>query len=117
MHVDLNRYSRVETASAPNGLALVRNLNDKILPRRVVRHNEQSEKWRMNGSKTRLRSQILADLEVKSIAVHQGHATWMKGGLVPVRHATTKDKEGNPCTTIVAQQERWRRHFTKVLNI
>jgi hypothetical protein len=41
--------------------------------------------------------------------VHQGYAarqTWTR----------TVDEEGNPCTTVEAQQQRWRRHFTKILN-
>ena len=28
-----------------------------------------------------------------------------------------KDEEGNLCTTPVSQQQRWRQHFTKVLNV
>ena len=40
----LEPYSRGETTSTPNGLPLVGNLIDKILPRHVVRHDEQSEK-------------------------------------------------------------------------
>ena len=32
-------------------------------------------------------------------------------GLVPVRSAVVQDENGN------AQQERWRRHFSKILNI
>ena len=38
-------------------------------------------------------------------------------GLVPARLATVVDEEGNACTTVEAQQQRWRRHFTKILNI
>ena len=38
-------------------------------------------------------------------------------GLVPSRLATVVDEEGNPCTTVEAQQQRWRRHFTNILNI
>ena len=38
-------------------------------------------------------------------------------GLVPSRLATVVDDEGNPCSTLVAQQQQWRRHFTKILNI
>ncbi len=37
-------------------------------------------------------------------------------GLVPVRTAAVKDEDGNVCTTSVAQQQRWRRYFTKILN-
>ena len=37
-------------------------------------------------------------------------------GLVPSRSATIKDENGNPCTTPSAQQQRWQRHFTNVLN-
>ena len=38
-------------------------------------------------------------------------------GLVPVRSAVVQDENGNSCTTTEAQQERWRRHFSKILNI
>ena len=38
-------------------------------------------------------------------------------GLVPSRLTTVVDEEGNPCTTPEAQQERWRRHFCKILNV
>lgn len=38
-------------------------------------------------------------------------------GLVPVRTATVKDEDSNTCTKMEAKQERWRRHFTKILNI
>ena len=44
--------------------------------------------------------------------IQRGHR-----GLVPIRHATIKDEEGNPSTTTTAQKERWRRHFAKILNI
>ena len=33
-------------------------------------------------------------------------------GLIPSRLATVVDEEGNPCTIVEAQQQRWRRHFT-----
>ena len=38
-------------------------------------------------------------------------------GLVPVKCACVRDEEGNMCNTPKEQQERWRRHFAKVLNI
>ena len=39
-------------------------------------------------------------------------------GLVPSRLTTVVDEEGNPCTTVEAQQQRWRRHLnTNILNI
>lgn len=38
-------------------------------------------------------------------------------GLVPSRLATAVDEEGNPCTTVEAQQLQWRRHFINILNI
>ena len=40
-----------------------------------------------------------------------------KRGMVPVRRATVKDEDGQLCTTVQEQQERWRRHFSKVLNV
>ena len=37
-------------------------------------------------------------------------------GLVPVRSGTIKDELGNPCTSAEEREQRWRRHFTGVLN-
>ena len=37
--------------------------------------------------------------------------------MVPVRTAMVRDKDGNECTSAEAQQERWKRHYTKILNI
>ena len=42
---------------------------------------------------------------------------YARRGLVPSRLATVVDDEGNPCSTLVAQQQQWRRHFTRILNI
>ena len=38
-------------------------------------------------------------------------------GLVPTRCVTIKDESGSQCTTTQAQQQMWRRHFMKVLNV
>ena len=38
-------------------------------------------------------------------------------GLVPVTTAVVKDEDGNTCNTPEMQQQRWRRHFTKILNL
>ena len=38
-------------------------------------------------------------------------------GMVPVRVTTVRDEHGNSCVTPDAQSQRWKRHFTKVLNI
>ena len=38
-------------------------------------------------------------------------------GLVPVRTAAVKYEDGNLCNTPELQQQRWRRHFTKILNL
>ena len=38
-------------------------------------------------------------------------------GLVPMRSATIGDDKENLCTTPDEQQQQWRRHFTRVLNI
>ena len=38
-------------------------------------------------------------------------------GLVPRRSGNIKNEEGHPCITVEETQRRWRRHFTKVLNI
>ena len=38
-------------------------------------------------------------------------------GLVPVRSMAVKDEEGCLCHTPEEQQERWRRHFTSILNV
>ena len=56
---------------------------------------------------------------------HGGKVVWScirdmqrgRRGLVPVKMASVKDEEGNPCKTLEEQQERWRRHFHKILNI
>lgn len=49
--------------------------------------------------------------------MHKRYAVWQTRGLVPSRLATVINEEGKPCTTVVAQQQQWRRHFTKILNI
>ena len=38
-------------------------------------------------------------------------------GLIPTRCITIRDEEGNPCTSTESQEERWRRHFSNVLNV
>ena len=38
-------------------------------------------------------------------------------GLIPSRLGTILDEEGNVCVTTDSQKQRWRRHFTKVLNL
>ncbi len=38
-------------------------------------------------------------------------------GLAPMRVTIVKDEDGNPCTTPDSQQQRWQRHFEKVLNV
>lgn len=56
---------------------------------------------------------------------HGGKVVWKcirnmqrgRGGLVPLKTANVVDEEGNTCSTSQQQEERWRRHFTKVLNI
>lgn len=55
---------------------------------------------------------------------HGGKVVWScirdlqrgRRGLVPVRTAIVKDEDGNPCKTPEQQQQRWRRHFDKLLN-
>ena len=37
--------------------------------------------------------------------------------VVPVRTAAVKDEDGNMCNTPEMQQQRWRRHFTKIMNL
>ena len=51
-----------------------------------------------------------------SVAMHQDIQRGRRG-LVPVRSAVVQDENGNSCTTTEAQKERWRRHFSKILNI
>ena len=56
---------------------------------------------------------------------HSGKLVWRciraiqrgRCGLVPVRASMVKDENGNVCSTLEAQRERWRRHFTKILNL
>ena len=38
-------------------------------------------------------------------------------GLVPVRSAVVRGEEGNTCSTPEQQQQRWRSHFSRTLNI
>ena len=38
-------------------------------------------------------------------------------GLVPSKAITISDESGKPYSTPVSQQQHWRRHFTKVLNV
>ena len=38
-------------------------------------------------------------------------------GLIPLKTTQVNDENGNICSTPQQQQERWRRHFSKVLNI
>ena len=38
-------------------------------------------------------------------------------GLIPQRTAVVRDEEGRVCDTPESQQQRWREHFTKVLNL
>ena len=38
-------------------------------------------------------------------------------GLVQSRLSTIVDECNNPCTTLEDQQQRWRRHFTKILTV
>ena len=38
-------------------------------------------------------------------------------GLVPSKVITISDESGEPCSTPASQQQCWRRHFTKVLNV
>ena len=38
-------------------------------------------------------------------------------GLLPSVAVTINDENGNPCTSPSAQQQRWRRHFSRVLNM
>ena len=47
----------------------------------------------------------------------QGYPEREERAIVPVRSAVVQDENGNSCTTTEAQQERWRRHFSKILNI
>ena len=38
-------------------------------------------------------------------------------GLVPSTTGCVRDEDGNKCTLLSEQHQRWRRHFTKVLNV
>ena len=38
-------------------------------------------------------------------------------GLLPSVSVTISDEDGNPCTSLSAQQQRWQRHFTRVFNM
>ena len=49
-------------------------------------------------------------------AMHQRHAE-RKTRAYSSRSATVRDESGQPCTTITVQHQRWRRHFTTILDI
>ena len=38
-------------------------------------------------------------------------------GLIPQKTGNIKDEHGCPCTTVEEKQQRWRRHFTGILNV
>ena len=38
-------------------------------------------------------------------------------GPIPQRTGNIKDEEGHPCTTSEGKEQRWRRHFTGILNV
>ena len=38
-------------------------------------------------------------------------------GLIPQRTGNIKDEDGEPCTSVDAKQQRWRRHFNGILNV
>ena len=38
-------------------------------------------------------------------------------GRMPTRVVAVDDEDGRSCTTTTEQQERWKRHFSKVLNV
>ena len=40
-----------------------------------------------------------------------------KKGLIARRPSTIKDLDGNTCTSVEAQHQRWREHFSNVLNV
>ena len=56
---------------------------------------------------------------------HSGKVVWRairdiqrgRRGLIPVRANVVKNEDGSECVGLEARQERWRRHFTKVLNV
>ena len=55
---------------------------------------------------------------------HDGKLVWkcihdiqrVSRSLMPMRSAVVRDKDGVTCTTTEAQNERWRRRFSKILN-
>ena len=40
-----------------------------------------------------------------------------KRGLIPLRSANIRDEDGVKCSTTEAQDERWQRPFSKILNV
>ena len=70
----------------------------------------------MHGSSIKLQRQRVGDMEAgwcgAASDIQQG-----RRGLVPVRSAAVRDEDGSVCSSPEAQQQRWRQHFTKVLNI
>ncbi len=73
-------------------------------------------KPKIPGSRLRLRRHRREDIKEDSMEVHQEYPAWQEGAC-PVRSATVRDEVGDLCSTSELQQRRWRRHFTKILNI
>ena len=56
---------------------------------------------------------------------HGGKIVWRcirdiqraRRGLMPERTARVRDEDGSECTSAEAQQERWKKYFTKIVNI
>ena len=64
--------------------------------------DEEAQKARFGGKKV---WQCIRDMQ------------YGRRGLVPSRQMAVNDEEGNTCATVEEQQERWRRHFSKILNV
>ena len=53
---------------------------------------------------------------VEVVLMHQEYSA-RENGAFTMRSVVVSDEEGNPSELVEEQQQRWRRHFTKVLNI
>ena len=46
-----------------------------------------------------------------------GNVQYRMKGLTPLREVTIMDENEDSCISPQAQQQRWRRHFSRVLNV
>ena len=81
-----------------------------------MKQGSPSEKHRIPGSEPRYRRQKKSILEEKVWKCIRD-MQFGRRGRVPTRMVATCDENGEPYSPTAEQHQRWRRHFTKVLNM